>query len=622
MSDLVPSFGAMKLDASDEPCSSTVDPEVVSLASQANSPFFYKSKQHTGIALAQANRLRQSGTLCDVTLIVGETRIPAHRLVLSACSSYFHAMFTTEMTESRLQEIQMIDIDDKTLEALVEFCYTGTLAINGCNVQLLLPAACLLQLSEVQAVCCEYLRDQLDPTNCLGIRAFAEMHACKDLVKIADKFIFQNFKSVATTEEFRQMPLKMLTALLGSEELCVDEESVYQAAIIWVKHDVKNRKPFLAEVLEKVRLPQCSPKFLVSVVGEDKLIKADERCRDLLDEAKNYILLPDERHKMKGPRMNKRRPHTKDEVLFAVGGWCNGDAIASVERMDPTTGEWRLSQPMGKRRCGVGVAVVEGMLYAVGGHDGQSYLNSVERYDCRENVWLQDVAPTSTCRTSVGVTVLEGHLYAVGGQDGISCLNVVEKYDPRTNTWTKVAPMGSRRLGVSVSVLNGYIYAVGGSDGQSPLNSVERYDPRTNKWTPVKAMSTARKHLGTAVYNGFLYAVGGRDDGAELSTCEKYNPETNEWSPVVSMTSKRSGVALAVVSGKLYALGGFDGYTYLKTVEVYDEKANQWRLTGSMAYRRLGGGVGVLQVSKPIVQEPLFRHDLVVDGQSHMYIYK
>lgn len=34
---------------------------------------------------------------------------------------------------------------------------------------------------------------------------------------------------------------------------------------------------------------------------------------------------------------------------------------------------------MKKRRCGVGVAVLDGFLYAVGGHDGTSYLNSVER---------------------------------------------------------------------------------------------------------------------------------------------------------------------------------------------------------------------------------------------------
>lgn len=63
-----------------------------------------------------------------------------------------------------------------------------------------------------------------------------------------------------------------------------------------------------------------------------------------------------------------------------MGGWCSGDAISSVERYDPQTNEWRMVAPMNKRRCGVGVAVLNDLLYAVGGHDGQSYLNSVERY--------------------------------------------------------------------------------------------------------------------------------------------------------------------------------------------------------------------------------------------------
>lgn len=92
---------------------------------------------------------------------------------------------------------------------------------------------------------------------------------------------------------------------------------------------------------------------------------------------------------------------------------------------------------MSKRRCGVGVAVLNDLLYAVGGHDGQSYLNSIERYDPQTNQWSCDVAPTTSCRTSVGVAVLDGFLYAVGGQDGVQCLNHVERYDPKENKWSK-----------------------------------------------------------------------------------------------------------------------------------------------------------------------------------------
>ncbi|CAF4838261.1 unnamed protein product, partial [Rotaria sp. Silwood2] len=156
------------------------------------------------------------------------------------------------------------------------------------------------------------------------------------------------------------------------------------------------------------------------------LIRSDQACRDLVDEDKDYLLLPQERLNMQGSRTRLRKPIKSGEVLFAVGGWCSDDAIASVEMFDPTTTEWRAVAPMSKRRCGVGVGVLNNLLYAVGGHDGVSYLNSVERFDPQTNQWSNDIAPTSSFRTSVGVAVLDGCLFAVGGQDGISCLNLVE----------------------------------------------------------------------------------------------------------------------------------------------------------------------------------------------------
>uniref|UniRef100_A0A8C8DPP0 Kelch-like protein 20 n=1 Tax=Oryzias sinensis TaxID=183150 RepID=A0A8C8DPP0_9TELE len=545
--------------------------------------------------LVKVLRKNVCGKLCDVVLVVGAKKIYAHRVILSACSPYFRAMFTGELAESRQTEVVIRDIDERAMELLIDFAYTS----QG-NVQTLLPAACLLQLAEIQEACCEFLKRQLDPSNCLGIRAFADTHSCRELLRIADKFTQHNFQEVMESEEFMLLPANQLIDIISSDELNVrSEEQVFNAVMAWVKYSIQERRPQLPQVLQHVRLPLLSPKFLVGTVGSDPLIKSDEECRDLVDEAKNYLLLPQERPLMQGPRTRPRKPIRCGEVLFAVGGWCSGDAISSVERYDPQTNEWRMVASMSKRRCGVGVSVLDDLLYAVGGHDGSSYLNSVERYDPKTNQWSSDVAPTSTCRTSVGVAVLGGYLYAVGGQDGVSCLNIVERYDPKENKWTRVASMSTRRLGVAVAVLGGFLYAVGGSDGTSPLNTVERYNPQENRWHTVSPMGTRRKHLGCAVYQDMIYSVGGRDDTTELSSAERYNPRTNQWSPVVAMTSRRSGVSvgLAVVNGQLMAVGGFDGTTYLKTIEVYDPDANTWRLYGGMNYRRLGGGVGVIKMT-------------------------
>ena len=55
-------------------------------------------------------------------------------------------------------------------------------------LQALLPAAGLLQLNEVKKACCEFLSSQLHPSNCLGIRAFADLHACSQLLTQANSY--------------------------------------------------------------------------------------------------------------------------------------------------------------------------------------------------------------------------------------------------------------------------------------------------------------------------------------------------------------------------------------------------------------------------------------------------
>ena len=81
------------------------------------------------------------------------------------------------------------------------------------TLQNLLPAANILQLFEVQDACCEFLRSQLHPSNCLGINAFADLHACTELTDYTQMYIEQHFRwdinfSVATIPILHCVPKK------------------------------------------------------------------------------------------------------------------------------------------------------------------------------------------------------------------------------------------------------------------------------------------------------------------------------------------------------------------------------------------------------------------------------
>ena len=62
----------------------------------------------------------------------------------------------------------------------------------------------------------------------------------------------------------------------------------------------------------------------------------------------------------------------------------------------------------------------------------------------------------SVTRNRVGVAVMDGLLYAVGGCTGSEYQNTVERYDTEQDTWTTIEPMHIKRLGVGVAVVNRY----------------------------------------------------------------------------------------------------------------------------------------------------------------------
>ena len=72
------------------------------------------------------------------------------------------------------------------------------------------------------------------------------------------------------------------------------------------------------------------------------------------------------------------------------------------------------------------------------------------RYDDNDDDDDDDVM----CITVTGAAVLGGPLYAVGGHDGWSYLSSVERYDPETEVWTHVASMSSPRSTLGVAVVD------------------------------------------------------------------------------------------------------------------------------------------------------------------------
>lgn len=558
-----------------------------------NDEHFY-SFCHTERMMEKMEAYFYQNKLCDVTLVAGQVRIPAHRLVLCAASDYFAAMFNSGLSETNLGEVVLKDVDPDALAVLIRYVYSGKLEIKEETVENLLSTSALLQFNSVVADCSAFLVKRLHPSNCIGISRFADSQGCLELQGVANDFVSENFVDVINNQEFLSLPSEELAKLLTRDDLNVpSEEMVFHSLILWARHN-RNSLQSLPKLLECVRLPLLIPQFLVDQVQNNEFLHDDLQCQLLIMEAMKYHLLPERRLSMQSA-LTKPRNSTVG-VLYAVGGMDSAKGAVSMEKYDLRTNRWTQMENMNGRRLQFGIAVIDDVLYVVGGRDGLKTLNTVECYDPKKKIWSL-LMPMGTHRHGLGVAALKGPMYAVGGHDGWSYLNTVERWDPQAKQWSYVAPMSTPRSTVGVAVLLNRLYAVGGRDGSSCLRSVESFDPHTNKWVLCSPMSKRRGGVGVAACNGFLYAVGGHDAPASNPTSsrfdcvERYDPKTDTWTTVAPISSPRDAVGVCVLGGKLYAVGGYDGQQYLSDVECYDSQLNEWTAVAPLCTGRAGACV-------------------------------
>ncbi len=263
---------------------------------------------------------------------------------------------------------------------------------------------------------------------------------------------------------------------------------------------------------------------------------------------------------------------------------------------------WTSKANMLTPRGGIGVAALDGLIYAVGGYNG-SYLRTVEAYDPIADTW-QARADMLSVRHQGALAAANGKLYALGGFAGWDpaeqAVNSVEEYDPATNTWTARASMAeSRNSPAAATASDGRIYVAGGGNNTNAvMSSMEAYDPATDTWAPRASMPTARSMLAlVAAINGKLYAIGG--SSAEslvfVRAVEEYDPATDTWTTKADLPVALTGLAAVGASnGKVYVMGGAIGDRLLvDTVFEYDPVSDAWTTCTSTTVARYVPGAAV-----------------------------
>ncbi|XP_023319325.1 kelch-like protein 10 [Trichogramma pretiosum] len=558
-------------------------------------------------------RFRAKEQLCDgVILCAAGTHHRVHRVILSAASPYFRALFTDCLRTSPAppSTIRLEDQPHELVGVLLDYCYRGQCRVTARNVELLLPLADRLGVVGCVRLCCRFLIQQLRPDNCLGIRRFAASYFCQGLEAKCRDYVLRNLGAILRqSREFRELDLAELLRLLGDDELqAPGEELVFEACRSWLEADPRARARDLARLLaDSVRWGLMRPEyFRAQVETWEPARRSRQCCKSVLGPARRYLIeagTQDQRRRLlllAGQEESSgtwTRPRVPHEILFAIGGWTSGSPTNFVETYDTRADRWYLSAWMDSTpRAYHGVCSLDRLIYIIGGYDGHNYFHTVRSFDPVSKEW-RERACMYHARCYVSTCVHDGKIYALGGNSGMTRLSSCERYDPAANQWQLIAPMNWPRSDASAAALDDKIYIVGGFDGQLVLDYVEVYDCAQNQWSYLAFMSQPRSGVSLVAFRGCLYALGGFNGVDRLSSCERYDPESSgnaTWQPCGAMLDARSNFATAVLDGRLYAVGGFDGSLPVPSCECYEPETDSWRASAPMNLSRSALGACVL----------------------------
>jgi N-acetylneuraminic acid mutarotase len=279
--------------------------------------------------------------------------------------------------------------------------------------------------------------------------------------------------------------------------------------------------------------------------------------------------------------------------------------------------EWTAKAPMPTARGGLGVAVANGKIYAIGGLNNDTQLAVNEEYNPVTNTWATRT-PMPTARSGFAIAVYQNKIYCIGGTVGDSdnlvsgFTGVNEVYDPVKNTWETKAPMPTPRADLCANVVDGKIYLIGGKEywGVEPfyheLAVNEVYDPVTNSWSTMSSMPIPAFGYASEVVNDTIYVIGGAREFQEqlgnltaISANQVFDSTNDTWSNRASLPDTVSHAAACVTSGvtapkRIYVVGGFDQTNYSNATYAYDFERNVWSSGALMPTARAYLGLAVV----------------------------
>uniref|UniRef100_A0A7E4ZR65 BTB domain-containing protein n=1 Tax=Panagrellus redivivus TaxID=6233 RepID=A0A7E4ZR65_PANRE len=223
--------------------------------------------------------------LSDVTFVIGDTKLPAHRFPLVVHSEYFENLLADTKNDADNNEIEIKDTSLEHFKLILEYIYHGSLEFNKLSVEDLfkvVEAAETYKLSRLIEFLDEHLATRVDADTFWSIVDNAISHSLKKTATSCMSHVELNTKAVVTHKLFEQLSPAAMERILKLPS-SAPEERIFKALINWIRAHREEHSTKVVPLLKLVKFNQLSREDLMLLVRPDQLI-TDKDFVDLLHE--------------------------------------------------------------------------------------------------------------------------------------------------------------------------------------------------------------------------------------------------------------------------------------------------------------------------------------------------
>ncbi|XP_041364058.1 kelch-like protein 6 [Gigantopelta aegis] len=402
----------------------------------------------------------------DIKLVFQDGSTTGSRLCLTALSSYFEAMFTSDMLEKNTGVVTLPTVSKQTFDDVLKFHILGEDVVNDVNCFAFIDLAEMMQLDDLKSVCLRYLNNNLTLTtgNCVLRWRSLKKYAMEDLATKAFQYVVKNVDKLSENGSVMDLTKDEYLQVLSQDDLSQKEDAVIRDVQKWISQHNPSVET-MVDLFKQIRFEHVSISYLTDDVIFTTFVHQHEALQQVVKKGIKasyscYI-------KMK-TFIHNRISGKMFDVVFVLQ---NSVKLLSVACLSDK--RW-YELPVCSNEPGdhFAAAVSGKSIYITGGNKTQK---STHVFNVWRRTWSRG-PDLKHDRWEHCMAVLDDTLYVIGGRHS----NTIEQLQLGQDEWQVVGHLGCRRQDSCAEAVGENILVMGGKLNGSETDQVHCFNTKTH----------------------------------------------------------------------------------------------------------------------------------------------